>query len=73
MLTRSAHPDGPAGRARTPTGGAPMLATFAAVAPAAVRPLLLDRRAQVALAALLAVALGLLAGPGEAAAGYRFP
>ena len=37
----------------------------------AVPPLLLDRRAQAALAGLLALAAGLLLGPGEAAARFR--
>ena len=39
---------------------------------AAVLPLLLDRRAQAALAVLLALAAGLLLGPGEAEAGWRY-
>ena len=39
---------------------------------AAVAPLLLDRRAQAALALLAALAAGLLLGPGEAEAGFRY-
>ena len=38
---------------------------------AAVAPLLRNRRAQAALALLLALAAGLLLGPGEAAARFR--
>ena len=38
----------------------------------ALLPLLLDRRAQAALAVLLALAAGLLLGPGEAAAGRKY-
>ena len=50
-----------------PRGGRTMTAAITALLP-----LLLDRRAQAALAALLALAGGLLLGGGEAEAAVRY-
>ena len=47
-----------------------MTTTTTAIA-AVISPRLLDRHAQAALVVLLALACGLLLGPGEAAAGMR--